>query len=158
MSELVVPIIEGKIGDAKCRSGGIPFANLDPLTDGTLKPGNPDVYYGARPEQLSREVRDKLSGSIIPSTQRDLPMALNFFLAAKGPDGLAAVAKRQACYDGALGARGMHSLQSHGRAEPVYDNNAYTVTSIYHNGHLKMYTSHMALLRTPGGRPEYYIT
>ncbi len=110
VSELVVPIIEGKIEDAKCRSGGIPFTNLDPLTDGTLKPGNPDVYYGACPEQLRREVRDELGGRIIPSTQHDLPMAPNFFLETKGPDGSAAVAKRQACYNGALGARGMHSL------------------------------------------------
>jgi len=84
VSELVIPIIEGKIADAKCRSGGIPFTNLDPLTDGTLKPGNPDIYYGARPEQLSREVRDELGGQVVPSTQHDLPIAPNFFLAAKG--------------------------------------------------------------------------
>ncbi|KAF2272254.1 uncharacterized protein EI97DRAFT_386272 [Westerdykella ornata] len=158
VSELVVPIIESKIGDPKCRSGGIPFTNLDPLTDGTLKPGNPDIYYGTRPEQLSRQIRDKLSGHIIPLTQHDLPLAPNFFLAAKGPDGSAAVAKRQACYDSALGARGMHSLQSHGRAELVYDNNAYTVTSTYHDGQLKMYTSHVAAPSTAGGHPEYHMT
>ncbi|PVH94218.1 hypothetical protein DM02DRAFT_618786 [Periconia macrospinosa] len=157
VSESVIPIIEGKIGDTKCRSGGIPFTNLDPLTDGTLKSGNPDIYYGARPEQLSRKVRDDLSSRIIPSTQHDLPMAPNFFLAAKGPDGSLAVAGRQACYDGALGARGMHSLQSYGQDEPVYYNNASTITSIYHGGHLKMYTSHVAPPRSPGGRPEYYM-
>ncbi|KAF1951278.1 hypothetical protein CC80DRAFT_424979, partial [Byssothecium circinans] len=53
---------------------------------------------------LSRQVRTKLSSLIIPSTQHDLLIALNFFLAAKGPNGLLAVARRQACYDGALGA------------------------------------------------------
>jgi hypothetical protein len=31
-------------------------------------------------------------------------------LQVKGPDGSAAVANRQASYDGALGARGTHSL------------------------------------------------
>jgi hypothetical protein len=158
VSELVIPIIEGKIRDARCRSGGIPFTNLDPLTNGMLKPGNPDVYYGARPEQLSRKVRDELSGQIIPSTQHDLPMAPNFFLAAKGPDGSAAVAKRQACYDGALGARAMHSLRSYGQDEPVYDNNAYTITSTYLDGQLKMYASHVAPPKNPGGRPEYHMT
>jgi len=157
VSESVIPIIEGKTGDRKCRSGGIPFTNLDPLTDGTLKPGNPDVYYGARPEQLSRKVRDELGGEIIPSTQHDLPAVPNFFLAAKGPDGSAAVAKRQACYDGALGARGMHSLVSYGQGEPVY-NNASTITSIYHNGQLQMYTSHAATPPNPGDRPEYHMT
>ncbi|CBX99673.1 hypothetical protein LEMA_P089120.1 [Plenodomus lingam JN3] len=143
VSELVIPIIEGKIRDAKCRSGGIPFTNLDPLTDGTLKPGNPDIYYGARPEQLNRKVRDELGGQIIPSTQHDLPMAPNFLLA---------------CYDGALGARAIHTLRSYKQDEPVYDNNAYTMTSIYHGGTLKMYTSHVVSPRSPGGRPQYHMT
>lgn len=158
ISESVIPIIEGKIEDSRCTSGGIPFTNLDHLTDGTLVPGNPDRYYGARPEQLNRQVRNKLSGHIIPSTQHDLPIAPNFFLAVKGPDGSAAVAARQACYDGALGARGMHSLQSYGQEKPVYDNKAYTITSIYHNGQLKMYTVHPAQPNGPGSRPEYYMT
>ena len=156
--ESVIPIIEGEIKDAKCVSGGIPFTNLDHLTDGTLVPGNPDRYYGARPEQLNREIRTELGSQIIPSTQHDLPTAPNFFLAAKGPDGSIAVAGRQASYDGALGARGMHSLQSYGQDEPAYDNNAYTVTSIYHGGTLKMYTSHPAQSDGPGCRPEYYMT
>ncbi|KAH7021752.1 hypothetical protein B0J12DRAFT_705367 [Macrophomina phaseolina] len=111
-----------------------------------------------RIEQLSRKVRDELGGQIIPSTQHDLPVAPNFFLAAKGPDGSLAVAGRQACYDGALGARGMHGLQSYQQDEPIYDNNAYTITSIYHGGQLKMYTSHVAPPRSPGGRPEYHMS
>ena len=56
----------------------------------------------------------------------------------KGPDGSLAVARWQACYDGALGARAMHSLQSHGQEELVFDN-AYTISSIYHGGQLKMF-------------------
>jgi hypothetical protein len=156
--ELVIPIIEGEIKDAKCISGGIPFTNLDHLTDGTLVPGNPDRYYGARPEQLDRQVRNELSSHIIPSTQDDLPIAPNFFVAAKGPDGSIAVAGRQASYDGALGARGMHSLQSYGQDELAYDNNAYTVTSIYHGGQLKIYTSRPAQPNGPGSQPKYYMT
>lgn len=158
VSELVIPFIEGKIRNPKCRSGGIPFTNLDHLTDGTLKPGNPDIYYGAHPEQLSRKVRDELEGKIIPSTQQDLPMAPNFFLEVKGPDGSLAVAGRQACYDGALGARSIHSLRSYGQDKPVYDNNASTITSIYHGGTLKMYASHVAQPTSPGGRPKYHMS
>ena len=138
----VIPIVEGDIVDAKCVSGGVAFANLEHLTDGTLKPGNPDVYYGARPEQIERQVRTELSGRIQPTTQDDSPFAPNFLLAAKGPDGTGAVAKRQACYDGALGARGMHSLESYGEKERNYNGNAYTLTSSYSDGQLKMYTSH----------------
>ncbi|KAH6982406.1 hypothetical protein EDB80DRAFT_592805, partial [Ilyonectria destructans] len=68
----------------------------------------------------------------------DLPVAPNFFLEVKGPDGSLSIVSRQACYDGALGARGIHTLQSYGTVEPRYDNKAYTLTSIYHGGSLKI--------------------
>jgi hypothetical protein len=136
----VILIIEGDIRDAKCVSGGIPFINLDYLIDGTLVPSNLDIYYGARPEQLNRRVRDELSGYIIPSTQDNLPIVPNFFLAAKGPDGSLAVAGQQASYDGALGARGIHSLESYGQEGSVFANTASTISSIYHGGQLKMFT------------------
>ncbi|KAJ6437515.1 hypothetical protein O9K51_10074 [Purpureocillium lavendulum] len=137
----VIPVIEGNAGDRKSVAGQIPFTNLDHLTDGTLVPGNPDLYYGARPEQLNRTVRSELNRMIMPSTQQDLPIVPNFSLAVKGPDGSLSVATRQACYDGALGARAMHSVQSYGQT-PTLDNRAYAITSIYHGGTLKMYTSH----------------
>ncbi|OAX83764.1 hypothetical protein ACJ72_01879 [Emergomyces africanus] len=47
----------------------------------------------------------------VPSTQKDHLIAPNFFQDAKGPDGSPAVATRQACYDGAMGARGIYSYQ-----------------------------------------------
>ncbi|KAK5633447.1 hypothetical protein RRF57_009161 [Xylaria bambusicola] len=134
------------------------FGNLDPLTDGTLAPAKPDVYYGANPEQLNRPIRDKLRGYIIPSTMEDKPMAPNFFLEVKGPDGSAAVATRQARYDGALGARAMHSLQNYGSDKPVLDGNAYTFSSTYHDGMLKLYAHHPTAPATPGERPEYHMT
>ena len=152
-----VPLIEGGVRDGKCVSGQIPFTNLEALTDGTIVSGNPDRYYGARPEQLSRQIRDLLYRQIVPSTQDSLPMVPNFLMAAKGPDGQMSVVMRQACYDGALGARGMHHLQSYGHSEPIYDNNAYTVTLIYLHGMLRLYTSHLGRSTTPRGRSEYYM-
>jgi hypothetical protein len=89
----VIPIVEGEIRDARCVAGGILLTNFDYLTDGTLAPGNPDLFYGACPDQLDRRIRNELNGRIIPSTQEDLPMAPSFFLAAKGPDGNAVVAR-----------------------------------------------------------------
>lgn len=108
----VIPIIEGEIGDGRCVAGDVLFNNLDRLTDGTLTPGKPDLFYCARPEQLDRRVRAELSNCIIPSTREDLPMLPNFFLEKKGPDRTIAVAGRQACYVGALGARVIQSLRS----------------------------------------------
>lgn len=86
------------------------FANLEPLTDDIIVAAKPDIYYGAYPEQLDRPARNELAGHIVPSTMEDKPMAPNFFLEVKGRDGHAAVATRQARYDGAIGSRAMHSL------------------------------------------------
>ena len=171
----VIPPIEGKIKDHKCVSGGIPFNNLDQLlrstlvtlANGTLADmsldnnalvsNNPDLYYGARPEQLDPHVRTELSDHIIPSTQLDFPIAPNFFLAAKGPRGTIEVAGYRACYDSAIGARGMHSLRSYGQDYTAYDNKAYTISSIYYGGTLQMYTSHPGI-GLGGGETEYYMT
>ncbi|EER39904.1 conserved hypothetical protein [Histoplasma capsulatum H143] len=154
----VIPILEGDISDHKCVGGDYPFGNLAPLTDGTLALARLDHFYGARPEQLDRRIRQDLNRQIIPSTQDDLPMAPNFFLEAKGPDGSLAVATRQACYDGALGARGMDALQSYRQDEPISDNNTYTLTSTYHGGQLKMYATHIGKPDDPNSRPEYFMT
>jgi hypothetical protein len=38
------------------------------------------------------------------------------------------------------------------------DNKAHTITSIYHGGQLKMFTSHPSPPAGSSGRPEYYMT
>ncbi len=154
----VIPVVQGHVRDSKCVSGEIPFTNLDHLTDGSLVPGNPDLYYGARPKQLDRQVRADLSGHIIPSTQEDLPLAPNFFLTVKGPDGTTAVAKRQLMYDMSLGARGFQSLQSYTAGQPVFDHKAYTIGGTYLYGQLTMYTCHPIQAISRGARPEFVMT
>lgn len=134
------------------------FGHLDPLTDGTIILPKPDIYYGAVPEQLNSTVRNELGRCIVPSTAVDRPIAPNFFLEAKGPDGSAAVMLRQARYDGALGARAMHSLQNYGQEEPVYDGQPYTYSSAYHNAQLQLFAHHVTAPTASGGRPEYHAT
>lgn len=159
--ESVMPYIEGRIKHGKCRAGGVPFGNLDDLTDTQLTPANPDIWHSARPEQLNRGIRDKLSTQIIPSTQDDLPIVPNFFVEVKGPDGSAAVATREASYYGAFGARGMHAIKAHPRSALVPDNaaysNAYTISSIYSNGQLEFFSHHMKSPRIAHERPEYVM-
>lgn len=154
----VIPVIEGDVEDHRCLGGDYIFGNLAHLTDGTLARAKPDHFYGARPEQLDRRIRDELSNQIIPSTQGDLPMLPNFFLEVKGPDGSPTVVTRSACYDGALGARAMHHIQSYKQDELVYDNNAHTITSTYIAGNLKIYAHHINPPTTEGSRPEYIMT
>lgn len=119
--------------------------------------GNPDFYHGAHPEVLKREIRDELSDLIIPSTQHDLPIVPNNSTAVKGPDGTLAVARRQACYDGAFGARSMQSVQSFRQTEPLYDGKAYAFTSISYGGNLKIFTSYVTEPASPEARPEYHM-
>lgn len=138
-------------------SGGVPFTNLEDLTNGSLAPAKPDVYYGARPEQLDRRVRDHLAALIIPSTQHDLPIVPNFSLEVKGEDARASVVKRSACYIGALGARGMDSLQAYSAGNSPGDNSAYTISATYHNSLILLYAHYPVCSEAPGHRPTYRI-
>ncbi|KAK3335088.1 hypothetical protein B0H65DRAFT_561600 [Neurospora tetraspora] len=132
VTEHVIPKIQGKIGDIRCM---------------------------ARLEDLDERVYTELAGSILPSTQFDeQPILPNFFLEVKGPGGSLVVAKRQACYNGALGARGMQHLLSYGASELVYDNKAYTLTCTYYGGTLTMYTTHVIPPAMPGGLSRYVMT
>ena len=154
----VFPMIQGTAHIPSAKN--LVFGNLEPFTHGNLVDAKPDFYDGARPAQIDLRIREELGSYITPATQGQAPALANFFTEIKGPDGSAAVAKRQACFDGALGARGVHKLRSF-ETDPdtVYDNNAYTITSTYHDGTLKMYTSHPSKPTRPENPPpEYYMT
>ncbi|KIH94864.1 hypothetical protein SPBR_03810 [Sporothrix brasiliensis 5110] len=134
------------------------FNNLQPLTDGTIAPPQPDIYYGADPGELARPVRDTLSHYIMPSTTEDRPWVPNFSVEVKGPNGRPAVATKQARYYGATGSRAMYSLQNYGEEEPEYDGKAYTYSSTYHDGTLKLYAHHPTAPTEEKGRPEYHMS
>lgn len=153
----VFPLIQGnaRIPSAK----NLVFGNLEPLTHGNFVDAKPDFYDGTRSAQINLRIREELGLYITPATQGQAPALPNLFTEAKGPDGSAAVAKRQACFDGALGARGVHKLRSF-EVDPTlaYDNKAYTITSSYHDGTLKMYTVHPTQATDPKDSPEYHMT
>jgi hypothetical protein len=149
-------MIQGTIRDG-CVDGDIPFNNLADMMRGPSHKAKPDVYYGARPEQLHPDVRDKLQALVVPSTNQTRPLAPNFFIEVKQPSASASVALNQACFAGAAGARGIHSLQAYGTQAPKYDNNAYTLSVTYHCGALKIYSHHVRQPNGPGTQPEYYM-
>ncbi|KAI9670790.1 MAG: hypothetical protein M1817_003901 [Caeruleum heppii] len=153
----VIPMIQGPIQDERCVDGDIPFNHLADMMGGKSHKAKPDVYYGARPEQLHSDIRDKLGAYVVPSTTDIRPCAPNFFVEAKRPGASAAVALGQACFAGAVGARGIHQLQTYGQEVPAYDNHAYTLSATYHAGQLKMYAHHTAQPNGPGTQPEYYM-
>lgn len=124
-----------------------------------MSQAKPDYYYGAHPKQLDKRVRnnERINKHIVPSTSSHFPVVPNFFIEAKGPRGSGEEALLQACHDGALGARAMHSLQSYGKDQPLYDNNTYAMSSTYHLGTLKIYGHSIAQPNGPGKQPEYYM-
>lgn len=133
------------------------FGNLEPF-DKDLSMPKPDLYHGADASSIHPRVRADLEEHIIPSSNTCRPAAPNFFLEVKSTEGRPAVAKRQALYDAAVGARAMHSLQMYGATAPVYDNNAYSHSAYYIDGTLKMYAIHPTEPKEPGGKPEYHMT
>ncbi|KAI1117388.1 hypothetical protein F5Y14DRAFT_466075 [Nemania sp. NC0429] len=152
----VVPLIAGN--DNIPNEGHLSFTNLVSLTsDTTVKP-IPDYSDGARVADVHSEVRRDLNNVIIPTKHVDAPVAPNFFLEAKASRGAADVALRQSCYDGAYGARAMHSLQNYGKKHVAYDNSAYTLSSTYHDGVLRLYAHHLTASTTPRGQPQYHMT
>ncbi|KAK4182009.1 hypothetical protein QBC35DRAFT_220698 [Podospora australis] len=154
----VIPIITGNASIPN--EGNLPFTNFESLTGGLTVNTVPDFFDGALPGDVNKSVREDLSQMIIPTKHANVPVAPNFFLEAKAPAGSADVARRQACYDGAYGARAMHALQSYGEEKPVYDGNAYTYSSTYHagTGTLQLYAHHATAPTDPEGRPEYHMT
>ncbi|TWU72926.1 hypothetical protein ED733_000706 [Metarhizium rileyi] len=156
----ILPII---CGDSRIHSQqNVLFTELEPITSTKAVKPKPDLFDGAFLEEINKDVRDDpaLRPKIIPTKHHSLPVASNFFMEVKGPDGNASVAQRQACYDGAYGARAMHALQNHGKAQLEYDENAYAYSSTYHpaTGTLQLYAHHVIGPADTGGRPGYHMT
>ncbi|KEY64855.1 hypothetical protein S7711_10778 [Stachybotrys chartarum IBT 7711] len=154
----VIPIIAGNTNILN--EGSLPFTNFESLTESLTVNAVPDFFDGAPPGDVDKRMREDLSQMIVPTKHANVPVAPNFFLEAKAPGGGADVARRQACLDGAYGARAMHSLQIYGEEEPVYDGNAYTYSSTYHagTGTLQLYAHHTTAPTDPEGRQGYHMT
>ena len=136
----------------------VQLGNLDPLMEGIVIP-QPDYYQGHTPGPGNRQLRQRLERSIVPSSHAHYPFLPNFFAEAKGPDGSPAVAQRQACHDGALGARAMHRLENLERRGEVFDNKARTASIAYHGpGDLHMYTHHISQPGGPRTLPQTHMT
>lgn len=106
-------------GDAQAVSqshvirGNQKMSKLRPLTDGTIRAGNPDRMYGAAADELRPWVRNDLKDLIVPMREENF-ICPNFVVHVKSDRGDLTVARAQAAYDGALAARGMQSIWAYG--------------------------------------------
>ena len=153
-----IPIIAGNEDERHQSQGDIWFTNLEKFDEDLIVP-KLDAYYGAQPSAIHERIRADLGPHIIPSkADTTRPAAQNFFLEGKSAQGRGDVAKRQALYDGAVGARAMHKLQNYGADEQVYNNKAYSYPCTYQPPLLQIYATHPTKPLTPGGQPEYHMT
>ncbi|KAI0550178.1 hypothetical protein F4679DRAFT_222462 [Xylaria curta] len=138
------------------------FTELKPITNEDATRPKPDFFDGSPLGNIDKKIRDDkhMYSLVVPTKHLTVPVVPNFFLEAKRQDGSAAVMKRQACYDGAYGARAMHGLQNYGEEIPTYNRHAYTFSSTYHagTGTLQLYAHHSTAPTPSQDRPEYHMT
>ncbi|KAI0100491.1 hypothetical protein GGR51DRAFT_532259 [Nemania sp. FL0031] len=136
------------------------FNNLEPLIAGPVEASQPDLYYGSDPRRLRDWVRENLSRYIDPATiDDDQPILPNLFLGTKPPTADLFAATLQACYDGAIGARGMHMLQNHCiQHNPIYDTRPLSFSTIYHYGFLRIFAHHIEAPNELAGAAKYHMT
>lgn len=169
----VVPALRG--GARIHHKQNVRFADMAALTgEAAVRPA-PDWFDGARRQDLHAGVRadPDLGPLIIPTKDFSVPVAPNFFLEVKGPAGQAVVAQRQACYDGAHGARATRALQSYGQKKQQQQQTdavaaaacpggntwcAFSSTYVAALGTLELYAHHVTAPTAEGQRPEYHMT
>lgn len=109
------------------------FKNLKDLIDDFITKVKLDFYDKVRSAELNKVIREYLSEYIELSIKKNVSLLFNFFTKDKDLDKSAFVCKLQAIYDETLGARGMYKLRLYVDSKTAYNNNAYTITSIYYN-------------------------
>ncbi|KAK4065120.1 hypothetical protein Purlil1_14048 [Purpureocillium lilacinum] len=162
-SDVMATLVPRLCGTSDIRSKqNVLFTELKPITDDSAVKPKPDFFDGAHLLDLSPQLREdeNLRAMVIPTKHLNVPVAPNFFLEAKGPEGNPIVAQRQACHVGAHGARAMGYLRNSGESEPGYDGNAYTISSTYHagTGTLQLFSHHVTAPSAAEGQPEYHMT
>lgn len=154
----IFPLIEGSCNYDT--SGHHEFSNLEDLTNGNIAKASPDVYDGADYREVDEEILKELSTFIKPLKNTKTPVLPNFFAEIKGPKAAGATAEQQARYDGAIGSRAIHALRSIAIENPgtVYDNNAYTITAIYHSKTIELNAHRPIEPSVPGGPTRYKMS
>ncbi|KAH6618360.1 hypothetical protein B0J18DRAFT_371554 [Chaetomium sp. MPI-SDFR-AT-0129] len=155
----VIPIIAGNADIPN--EGGLCFSNIESMTEETTVRAVPDFFDGARAGSIHGRIRNagvdgNLNHLIIPTNHASAPVAPNFFFETNVAGGGVDVALQQTVHDGAIGTRAMHALQNYSIKRPTFDGNAYTYSSTYLYGHLKLFAHHSTA--TPDGLPEYHMT
>lgn len=136
------------------------FEKLKDLIDDFIIKTQSDLYDESWSVDLDKRIWEELSFYIVSSMNTAASCLLNFFTKGKGFNDNTEVCKNQALYDDVLDACEIHKLQSYVDSGTTYDNNAYTITSTYHDDSetLIVYTIHFTLFKDVKRFIEYHIT
>lgn len=157
-----VPIVTGP--STMWDGNNVTFSNLESMTAKQTAQPKPDLFDGACFGDVDLPVRKALNTVIMPTENVTVPVVPNFFLEVKSCKGSPLVANRQACWDGAHGARAMHALHNFGSKAgqgdedggELFDGNAYTFSATFCAGILEMFAHFVTL--AADGRREYHMT
>lgn len=137
--------------------------NWIPIIDNDVVIPRPGFFDGVQLEledfwiQEGFLSREDLYKFIFPSSgDYTCPFLPNFFGEAKGSGDSMTIGRRQVCYHGAYGARGMHRLQNY-MSQEIYDEVARTFSFVYSKGFLYMYAHHMSQPDGPNTLPHYHM-
>lgn len=99
---VIMPFIQGHHPEI-CHEADVVFTNIDSMTnDLTVRP-KPDIYDGARRNQIHSRIRQELGQFVIVTKNDGNSILPNFFVEVKAPKGSSDVVQWQACYNGANG-------------------------------------------------------
>lgn len=155
LSSHAIPIIQGGNVDWPFEQN-LAFTNIA-LCD-TISKAKPDYYDGVNPNTIDNEVKNELSKLILPTGwANNEPAVPNYFLELSTQEQNPSVTRRQIGHAGALGARGIHSLQNYRQQTAVYDGNAYTFGVTYHMFILTIYAIHMTTTPKDSEKARYDV-
>ena len=131
-------------------------SNWAPLvTDVEIITPQPDFYDGLRFDSENILIYQEL-GELIVRAQ-DVPILPNFFAEAKAPKGIPDIATRQALYDGAFGARGIHHIRSI-TTDNELDGKACTFSATYASGMLQLFAHFITQPKGPHTALHYHMS
>ncbi|KAF2836633.1 hypothetical protein M501DRAFT_939467, partial [Patellaria atrata CBS 101060] len=118
----------------------------------------PDTYYGADPLRLELRVREDLSHFVQPKKDLGWPVLPSFFIEVKGPEGNAAVLKRQSVYDSVLTARRIQHLRTYycDDEDELFDGAAYVLCATFNDGRLRFYATHVVRASNRNGMKNHH--
>jgi hypothetical protein len=139
-------------GPANIQAMGISFGEMMNLTEYSVRTPTPDLYDGIDKDEINPIIKarqfanDSMNNTLFPvnldpaeheADEQAAPVAPNFFVQYSLEENISV---KQAAHHGAYGAHAMNTLRTIANdSQPIFDNNAYTFTVIFHRGRLSIW-------------------